>query len=64
MSKKEGSDIPEIDAVELQFAARSVGHGAPITEDTYVKAVLQALVPDGVTVDLRDFMEDNEEEAQ
>ena len=62
MAKKKGADLPEIDAVELNFKARSVGHGAPITEETYVKAVLQALVPEGVTVDIRDFIPNDEED--
>ena len=62
MAKKKGADLPEIDAVELNFKARSVGHGAPITEETYVKAVLQALVPEGVTVDVRDFIPNDEED--
>lgn len=64
MAKKEGSDLPDISAVELHFVARSAGYGAPLKKDAYVKAALQALVPDGVHVDLRDIINENEEEEE
>lgn len=65
MVKKEGSDIPEIAAVRFCIKANaSDAPGVPLAEDTFVKATLQALIPDGVNVDLRDFMNDEEEEEQ
>ena len=60
MIKKEGAEIPDIASVELHFVATSSGAGAPLTEESFIKATLQALVPSGISVDLREFM--NEEE--
>lgn len=60
MIKKEGTEIPDIASVELHFVATSSGAGAPLTEESFIKATLQALVPSGISVDLREFM--NEEE--
>ncbi len=60
MIKKEGAEIPDIASVELHFVATSSGAGAPLTEESFIKATLQALVPSGINVDLREFM--NEEE--
>lgn len=52
---KKGADLSDIDALELVFKAKSVA-GAPIKDDSYIKAKLQALVPEGITLDLKDFM--------
>lgn len=60
MIKKDGAEIPDIASVELHFVATSSGAGAPLTEESFIKATLQALVPEGINVDLREFM--NEEE--
>lgn len=60
MIKKEGTEIPDIASVELHFVATSAGAGAPLTEESFIRARLQALVPNGINVDLREFM--NEEE--
>lgn len=60
MIKKEGAEIPDIASVELHCVATSSGAGAPLTEESFIKATLQALVPSGINVDLREFM--NEEE--
>lgn len=60
MIKKDGAEIPDIASVELHFVAVSSGAGAPLTEESFIKATLQALVPEGINVDLREFM--NEEE--
>lgn len=64
MSKKKGVEIPDISAVELHFVARSAGNGAPITEDAFIKVALQALIPDGIHVDLKDFMNNENEEVE
>lgn len=60
MIKKDGAEIPDIASVELHFVAVSSGAGVPLTEESFIKATLQALVPEGINVDLREFM--NEEE--
>lgn len=54
---KKTADLSDIDALELSFKATSVP-GAPLKEDSFIKAKLQALVPEGVTLDLRDLMSD------
>ena len=56
--KKKGSASKEISAVRLTFEAGAVN--VPITEESFLKLELQALVPEGVTVDLKDLMENNE----
>ena len=50
--------------MELHFVARSAGNGAPITEDAFIKVALQALIPDGIHVDLKDFMNNENEEVE
>jgi hypothetical protein len=55
------ADVSDISSMELIFKAKSVA-GAPIRKDTYIKASLQALIPEGVTVDAAQFM--NKEEVE
>lgn len=62
MIKKDGMEIPDIAAVELYFVAASSVAGAPVTEDTFIKATLQALVPKGINVDLREIINEEGEE--
>ncbi|MBO5808959.1 MAG: hypothetical protein J6R15_06390, partial [Bacteroidales bacterium] len=52
---KKNADLSDIDSIELVFKALSVA-GAPVKKDSYIKAKLQARVPEGVTLDLKDFM--------
>ena len=47
-------DVTDISAIELVFKANSVA-GAPIREDAFIRASLQALIPEGVTLDLGDM---------
>ena len=54
--KKKGSSPREISAIRLTFEANAVS--VPLTEDSFIKLELQALVPEGITVDLKDFMSD------
>ncbi len=56
---KKNANLSDIDALELVFKANSVA-GAPLKEDSFIKAKLQVLVPEGVTLDLSDFMSDEE----
>lgn len=58
----QGQQIPDIAAVKLNFVATSTSPSAPLNEETSIRAVLQALVPEGIHVDLRDFMIEEEEE--
>ena len=52
---KQGVDVSGIDKLELVFKAKSLP-AAPIKEDTYIKINnLQALIPQGVTVDLSEL---------
>jgi hypothetical protein len=52
---KKNADLSDIDSIELVFKTLSVA-GAPVKKDSYIKAKLQARVPEGVTLDLKDFM--------
>lgn len=51
---KKNVDVTDISAIELVFKANSVA-GAPIREDAFIRASLQALIPEGVTLDLGDM---------
>ena len=55
--KKDASDSA-ISAIRLRFNASAVN--VPITEDSFLQLSLQALVPEGVTVDLKDLMGNEE----
>ena len=52
---KPGADLSAINAIELKFKAKGVP-GAPLRQDNYIKATLQAHVPEGVSLNLKDFM--------
>ena len=52
---KQGVDLSKIDAVELVFKAKGAP-GAPLRKDNYVKATLYALIPEGVSLDLMDYI--------
>ena len=52
---RKSADLSDIDALELKFKATSVP-GAPLKEDNFIKTKLQVLVPEGVTLDLKDLM--------
>ncbi len=59
---EDGVDAGDIESVELMFDANSGGVvGVPVTEDAYLQAVLQAVLPDGVTVDLKEIMNSDEQ---
>lgn len=55
------ADVTDISSLELVFKALSVP-GAPIKSDSYIKATLQALIPEGVTVDAAQFLKKDEVE--
>lgn len=56
LAVKEGVNA-DITSLELMFNANSEGvAGIPVTEDAYLQAVLQLVLPEGITVDLKDIM--------
>lgn len=59
-----GADLSDLRAIELTLRVDAKGAGGvPLKPDSYVKASLNALIPDGLTVDLSEFNteEDNQE---
>ena len=60
---RKGADLSDIDALELVFKANAMA-GAPIRQSNFIKATLQALVPEGVTLDLKDLMSNEENEGE
>jgi hypothetical protein len=59
--KKEGVKLPDVAAIEVMFSISSAGDAVRMRPDSYVKAELQVLIPDGVSVDLKDFINKEEE---
>ena len=61
----EGVDVSDIASVEFEFKADTrTAPGVPLREDSYIKVnKLFARVPDGVSLDLGDFIFDDEEEG-
>ena len=58
LAVKEGVNA-DITSLELMFNANSEGvAGIPVTEDAYLQAVLQLVLPEGITVDLKDIMKE------
>lgn len=61
----EGADLSKMVAIELYFTADAKdAAGVPLRPDTYVKAEINAKVPEGVTVDLREFLGGDENEQE
>ena len=58
--KKEGVPVDDVDAVELVFKATSKkAAGVPLTKDSFIKAELQAVIPEGLTIDLKGLMDND-----
>ena len=58
-----GSDLTDMTSVELIFSIDSKdAAGVPFREDSFIELQLNALIPDGVTLDLKDFISEKEEE--
>ena len=65
MISGEGADLSKMVAIELYFTADAKdAAGVPLRPDTYVKAEINAKVPEGVTVDLREFLGGDENEQE
>lgn len=54
---RDGVNAADITSLELEFNANSAGvTGVPVTEDAYLQAVLQLVLPEGITVDLSEIL--------
>lgn len=60
LKKKDGTEVEDVSAVELEFDITPVA-GMSLSDKCYVQAVLQALVPEGISVDLKQLMESKDE---
>ncbi len=58
---EEGAAVEGATSLELVFKADSEGAaGVPLKKDSYLQAVLQIALPEGITLDWEDMMEDGE----
>jgi hypothetical protein len=58
-----GADLSKMTAIEVIVKADAKGvAGVPLREDSFVKISLNALIPEGVTVDAREFLDGMSEE--
>jgi len=56
-----GADISDLSAIELVFKANAKdAAGVPLRSDTFIQAKLNARIPDGVTLDLKDYIKAEE----
>lgn len=63
LKKGQGAKGCEVSDIEIVINATSAKvPGLPLKEDSFVKVKLQALVPEGITIDPRDFVENEEGE--
>lgn len=57
LALREGVNVADITSLELVFNANSAGvTGVPVTEDAYLQAVLQLVLPEGITFDLSELL--------
>lgn len=59
LKKKPGVEVKDVSAIELEFKVMTVS-GVPLSDNCFIQASLQALVPDGVTVDAKELMNGGE----
>lgn len=56
LSPKPGADIEKITKIKLDFKVTSGNvSGVPITEESYLKAILSLEIPEGITLDVREL---------
>ena len=55
VKKAEGAVVKDVDAIELEFNLTTVA-GVPLSDDCFIQATVQALVPEGVGVDVNELM--------
>ena len=60
LQKKEGVEVKNVSAIELEFNLATIA-GVPLSDNCFIQASLQALVPEGVSVDAKELMKENEE---
>lgn len=61
LQKKAGADMSKASAVEIIFNASSKdAAGVPLTDESFLLVKLQAMIPDGITVDLKEIMKEDE----
>ncbi|MBR5103630.1 MAG: hypothetical protein IKV05_02975 [Bacteroidales bacterium] len=60
LQKKEGTEVEGVSAIELEFNLAAVA-GVPLSDKCFIQASLQALVPEGITVDAKELMNGKEE---
>lgn len=59
---KDPKKAKDIKSLELEFNANSEGAvGVPVTKDAHLQAVLQLSLPEGITVDLKELMNNKNE---
>lgn len=61
IQKQDGVEVNGVSAIELEFNFAPVA-GVPLSDNCFLQASLQALVPNGVSVDLNELMTKKEEE--
>ena len=61
LAVKEGVDVSDISSIELLFKATSGVSGVPVTEDSFLHANLQLILPEGLTIDLGEMMNSDEQ---
>lgn len=61
LAVKDGVDVSEISAIELLFKATSGVSGVPVTEESFLHANLQLILPEGLTIDLGEMMNSDEQ---
>ena len=59
---QKGVSIPQIDAVKLIFRATSSGAG--FAEDNFIQVQLNALIPEGLSVNIKDLMGSSESKTE
>ena len=60
LQKEEGAEFKDVNAIELEFNLATIG-GVPLSDNCFLQASLQALVPNGVNVDVNEFINENEQ---
>jgi hypothetical protein len=60
LGNRSGVEIPEINAIELIFIADTKDlAGAPLRENTSLRCVLNARIPEGISLDLKNMLQDS-----
>ena len=60
LQKKDGAEVQDVSAIELEFNLATIG-GVPLSDNCFLQASLQALIPNGVNIDVNELMNENEQ---